>query len=447
MPNTEIKKLQEKVASQAQEIHTQAHEIRFLREQLKALRKLHYGGGKCEQIAAAQLELLMQGLTDKLSPQKKPEMPQWPVTPKKHTPRVRRELPEHLETERIVLEPKEIQNGEEWTYIGQEETEELDMKPAKFFRRLYVRPKYVNRTSGKIAIAPLPSRLIEKGMPGPALMAYIGISKYVDHLPLYRLQKIFMERYGVDISRSTMAEWVEHLAEWLKPIYNVMKEELLAGNFLQIDETPIRYLDPDVSGKSQLGYLWVFSRPGSDVLFDWKTSRGRKTPDEWLKNFKGNVQADGYQVYQSLSEETTDWQLCGCWAHGRRKIHEAMDEDPKRVGWFLNQIGLLYKIEARLRQKQDSSKIRQIVRQCESRPILQRIHKTLWRLRPKILPKTKFGEAINYLFNQWQYLERYVDLGHVEIDSNLVENSIRPSAIGKRYVQLRMHGSSVELFF
>lgn len=427
---TEIKQLLETVEKQAQIISSQAQEICILRQQVKELVKRCFGGGKSEQMNPAQLELMMQGIVEAESPA--PIPPQQSTVHKKHTPRARQKLPPHLETERIVLEPKEIQNGECWIKIGEEVTEELDMKPAKFFRRLFVRPKYVNRKSDKIAIAPLPARLIEKGMPGPGLLTQVVLSKYEDHCPLYRQHKIFKERYGVEIARSSLVEWVDSVAGWLKPIYNEMKADLLAGNYLMVDETPIRYLDPDVSGKSSLGYLWVFSRPGGDVLFEWNTSRGRKTPEEWLKNFKGHVQTDGYQVYQSLAEETNDWQLCCCWAHSRRKFVEAVEEDPKRVGWFLNQIGHLYKIEARLRDNRESAKIRAIVRQCESRPILQRIHKALWRLRPKILPKTKFGEAIIYLFNQWQYLERYVDLGHVEIDTNLNENSIRPSAIGKR---------------
>src|SRR5262245_11521484 len=200
------------------------------------------------------------------------------------------------------------QHPEQWKQIGEEVTEELDWKPAQFIKRLYIRPKYVKASAKshaeaslvqealaavygqdqpEVLMAPLPSRLIEKGLPGPSLLAQVLISKYEDHLPLYRQERIYRERYGVKLARQSLAEWVEQAAFWLKPIYELTKKSLLAGGYLQVDETPIRYLDPDVPGKSQLGYLWTYSRPGAEVVFDWQTSRGREGPAAMLKEFKG----------------------------------------------------------------------------------------------------------------------------------------------------------------
>ncbi len=174
----------------------------------------------------------------------------------------------------MVLEPVEVQQQPAgWRKLGEEVTEELDWKPAKFIKRLYIRPKYAK--AERIVIAPLPARLIEKGLPGAALLAQVMISKYEDHLPLYRQEKIYDQRHGVKLSRQTMCGWVGEVADWITPIYREMKTGLVAGMYLQADETPIRYLDPDVKGKSQQGWLWLYSHPQGDVVFEWNISRCR----------------------------------------------------------------------------------------------------------------------------------------------------------------------------
>jgi transposase len=173
-------------------------------------------------------------------------------------------LPAHLETERVVLEPEEVkQQPAGWRKLGEEVTEELDWKPAKFIKRLYIRPKYANPE--RIVIAPLPARLIEKGLPGAGWLTQVIVAKYEDHLPLYRQAKIYEQRHGVKLSRQTLCGWVAAAADWLSPIYREMKAGLLAGSYLQADETPIRYLDPDVKGKSQQSWLWTYHRPRGDV--------------------------------------------------------------------------------------------------------------------------------------------------------------------------------------
>ena len=227
-------------------------------------------------------------------------------------------LPARLETERVVLEPEEVQQQPAgWRKLGEEVTEELDWKPAKFIKRLYIRPKYAN--AERIVIAPLPARLIEKGLPGAGLLTQVILSKYEDHLPLYRQAQIYRQRHGVELSRQTLCGWVAAAADWLSPIYREMKTALLAKDYLQVDETPIRYLDPDVKGKSQQGWLWTYSHPRADVVFDWNVSRSREGPRAFLKNFRGKLQTDGYGVYESLARERNgELTLIGCWAHVRR---------------------------------------------------------------------------------------------------------------------------------
>ena len=268
-------------------------------------------------------------------------------------------------------------------------------------------------------------------MVGPGLLAQILVSKYEYHQPLYRQEKMFRQQFGVELSRKTMGCWVEQAAELLKPVYRAIREDLLAGNYLQADETPIRYLDPDVKGKSQQGYLWTYSRPGGDVLFEWRVSRSREGPEEFLKNFRGKLQTDGYSAYESLAKERDDLTLVGCWAHVRRGFHEALAET-KLAAWFVRQIGLLYAVEKKLREQKAGPELRQAMRVWQAQPVLYRLHRAMELVRRQTLPQGLLGQAIDYTLKRWEALTRFVDDGILEIDNNLIENAIRPSALGKK---------------
>jgi transposase len=268
-------------------------------------------------------------------------------------------------------------------------------------------------------------------MAGPGLLAQILVSKYEYHQPLYRQEKMFRQQFGVELSRKTMGCWVEQSAELLKPVYRSIREDLLAGNYLQADETPIRYLDPDVKGKSQQGFLWVYSRPKSDVLFEWRISRSRAGPQEFLKNFRGKLQTDGYSAYESLAKARSDLTLVGCWAHARRGFHESLVES-KLAAWFVRQIGQLYAVEKKLREQKTGPALRQAMRVWQSQPVLNRLHRAMSLARRKTLPQGLLGKAIDYALKRWEALTRFVNDGVLEIDSNLIENSIRPSALGKK---------------
>jgi transposase len=344
---------------------------------------------------------------------------------------VRQPLPAHLETERVVLEPEEVQQQPAgWRKLGEEVTEELDWKPAKFIKRLYIRPKYAN--AERIVIAPLPARLIEKGLPGAGLLTQVILSKYEDHLPLYRQERIYRERHAVNLSRQTLCGWVDAAADWLSPIWREMQAGLVAGDYLQADETPIRYLDPDVKGKSQQGYLWTYSHPRGDVVFDWNVSRSREGPREFLKSFRGKLQTDGYGVYESLARERgEELILIGCWAHARRGFYEALGEG-RSAAWIVGQIGLLYAVEKALREQKAGPQLRAAVRVWQSRPILARLRRALEIVRRRVLPKSLLGQAIDYALARWVALTRYLEDGRLEIDNNLCENAIRPTAIGKK---------------
>jgi transposase len=435
-------------------------EIKLWRQKVDALSRRLYGCSS-EKISDQQLQLLMAGLM--AAPQSGPPpagLLEKPASAKAaKTKPVRHGLPKHLETEDILLEPEEVKaDPKQWKQIGEEVTEELDYLPARFIRRRYIRPNYVRlpkpsvpvpatgpspsdlvsqvlaelEEQKQVVIAPLPPRLIEKGYVGAGLMAQIVISKYEDHLPLYRQEKIYRERHGVTIARQSLAEWVAQAAFWLKPIYELMKKNALLKSYLQADETPIRYLDPDQPGKAQLGYLWTYSAPGGDVLFDWQTTRSKAVAAEFLKTFKGHLQTDAYGVYLSLAKDRKgEILLVGCWAHCRRNFVEALQED-RRVGWVVRQIGHLYGMEKKLREGRAGPRLRAAVRAAQARPVLDRLHKALEGMASKVLPKSGFGQAISYALDQWETLIRYVDEGRLEIDNNLIENAIRPTALGKK---------------
>ena len=456
--NTQLKEeMSRELALAKEDLARLKQENRLLRQKIDLLIKKFFGGQKSEAIDPKQLEILLAGLDPKSSaPASGAALPAAPL-PRPATPRrkpVRQPLPNHLPEERVLLIPEEVKaHPEQWKEIDQEITEELDWKPAQFIKRLYIRPKYVKATvaasqqgsalidealaaiygkeESPVQIAPLPSRLIEKGFPGAGLLAQVVISKYEDHLPLYRQEKIYWERYGVKISRQSLAEWVEQTAWWLQPIYDAMRQSLLEGGYLQVDETPIRYLDPDLPGKSQLGYLWTYSRPKGEVIFDWQTNRGREGPQRMLKNYKGLLQTDGYGVYESLAAERDDWVMLGCMAHARRYFHQALQEDT-RAAWCLRQIGHLYVLEQQLRQQRAGPRLREVERSVQARPILIRLETMLRKWQPHMLPKSLFGVAIGYALERWAELCRYVQYGRAEIDNNLVENAIRPTALGKK---------------
>jgi transposase len=405
-------------------------ENQLLRRKLDHFIRHYFGGQRNEGLSQAQLELALQGLANVVElPRPTPAPGPERQAPATHP--VRRVLAEdRLETQEVVIEPAEVQaQPEGWRKLSEERTTQLDWVAPKIIKRVIVRPRYVK--AERFALAPLPPQPIPQGMVGPGLLAHILISKYEDHLPLFRQAKMFARQYGVALNRKTMGSWVEQIAALLQPVYRVIREDLVAGAYLQADETPIRYLDPDVKGKSQQGYLWVYSRPGGEVLFEWRISRGRAGPEEFLQHFNGKLQTDGYAAYESLAKARAGLTLVGCWAHARRGFHEALNET-KLAAWFIRQIGLLYRVERELRRHQAGPALRQAVRASQSQPVLDRLRRAMARVRERTLPAGLLGQAIDYALKRWPALTEYVADGHLEVDNNLIENAIRPSALGKK---------------
>jgi transposase len=415
-------------------------ENKLLREKIDALlRKLF--GASSEKLDPGQLLLLLQGLD---GPGKAPEpveaeaprRSKVPSPPRSRAPRI----PEHLPVVEEVIDPEPVKAcPEAWRCIGEEVTEQLDYEPARFFKRRLVRRKYARREQPFAApiIAPLRT-LQDRCLAAPGLLAAIIVGKYVDHVPLYRQEQIFGTRHGVKLPRQTMVQWMGLAADWLRPIYEHIRTGVLGGGYVQIDETPIAYLAPG-NGETKLGYLWTYSRPKGDTVFSWQTSRAAAcleaiVPPQW----QGTVQSDGYRAYgafvrvhnaQAGCEAIT---LAGCWAHVRRAIREGQDSAPRTVGWLLRQIAHLYEIERQLRVGRAGPALRQAVRAAQSAMIVRRLRTALVRIRARHLPQSALGRAITYALDQWPALERFLADGRLEIDNNLCENAIRPTAIGKK---------------
>ncbi len=343
--------------------------------------------------------------------------------------------PRIVETVVRRLEPTEKicpHCGKDKCEIGCEKSERFEYIPAKIIRQIIERPKLACACGeAGVSIAPLPPTPIEKGMAGAGLLAHLTLAKYEDHLPLDRQRKQ-LERLGLPVSRQTLCDWIEKVAFWLQPVAALMKQELLAGEYLQVDETPVKVIDPDVPGRCATGYLWVAGRPGSDVIFEFHPGRGKEFAQKLLGSFQGYLQRDGYGVYGALAAQNPGLISCGCLAHARRKFIEAQLDNPTEARWFIEQIRQLYQIEKQARDEGLEPEPRWTLRQQLAPPIWTRMRERLESWRDQLLPQSPLNKAVRYALNEWPALQTYLRDGRLEIDNNLTENAIRPSAIGKK---------------
>lgn len=348
--------------------------------------------------------------------------------------RVRHPLPEHLETETVTIEPELVPCpccGKMPEWIGEEISEEIHYVPAKLIRRRTVRPKYACRCGeAGVTIAPLPPRLIPQSRLGLGLAVYMVLARYDDHLSFYRLEQQFRERHGIVIPRQQMVQWAEHIATWLRPVYDAMWRQMLRVGYLQVDETTVKVLDPEVQGKAARGYLWFYAVPGGDVILEFDRSRALAPVQKRLAEFVGTIQTDAYEVYQSLERNETHIQRIGCLAHARRYMLKAVQENLGAAVWFITQIRLLYRIEKEIRGLLPQQRYE---RRLQDAPAIWEAMKARAdELKPLLLPKSTLGKAVNYFNNEYDALKGYLHDGRFEIDNNLIENSIRPTAVGRK---------------
>ncbi len=429
--NSEIAALLNLVQQQQSQLQEKDIQIKKLQNQLDQLLRTVYGN-KSERFAPTipgQISLPLDFPVDE-----KPEIKKETITYERNKPdgksnhKGRLPLPDHLERVDIIVEPLEDVTG--LIKIGEEVTEQLEHEPGKLFVKRYHRPKYAKPQGEGVIIAELPSFIIPRGIAGAGLLALIIVQKYVDHLPLYRQIEMF-KRMGLDIPSSTMSDWLAMCINELAPLYEALKSKILACNYLQGDETGLKVLDRDKKGTTHRGFYWVYRDPQSGlVLFDYRPGRGREGPTEILKNFEGYLQSDGYGVYENFDKGKI--KLIHCMAHARRFFEKALDDNKPLAEHALNEIQKLYTVERTAREMNLSIDARKELRQQESDPVLEKLHH--W-MREKILivrPTSPIAKAINYSLPRWEKLMLYTSDGKLEIDNNLVENSIRPIAIGRK---------------
>ncbi len=432
------KQLWEMLRQRDERIEELQNENTLLRQKVDLLIRKVFGASS-EKLDPSQLDLfLLQTENVPGKPEASSALEEADPPRSRHRPSPKdKPLPDNLPVIEEVIDPEEVKDApEQWRCIGSEVSEQLDYEPARFLRRRLVRRKYVSRQNPENApvMAELPPMLQERCTVAPGLLAQVIVSKYVDHLPLYRQEQIYWTRHGVWLPRQNLARWMGMVADWLKPIYQCIRTGVMAGGYVQVDETPVRYLAPG-HGQTKTGYFWTTSRPGGDAVYQWETSRAAVCLDQVLPvDFKGTVQCDGYTAYPSFARRKEHIQLAACWAHARRKFYEAREQDPRIAYWLLRQIGHLYRIERKLRRSRSGTRLRAAVRAHQSRPVYQRLHRFLTRLKMKrrYLPRSRMGLAIEYTLNLWPLLGVYLDDGRIEIDQNLVENAIRPTALGKK---------------
>jgi len=415
--------------------------ISALRHELDQLKKIIYGSRherfipESLQIAQLTLDLAVETVAPETQTKEITYTKTITDTSKKQIEHPGRSpLPAHLRREETILEPANVTEGSK--KIGEEVTEELEYTPGELFVKKYIRPKYLlpqvsGTVNAEIIIASMPIRPLEKAIAGPGLLAQVVIDKYVDHLPLYRQMQRF-ERARVKIAYSTLSDWVSGTCKLISPLYEALKAEVLQSGYVHVDETPIKVLDNGKKGKTHRGFFWVYNNsPGKMVFFDYQEGRDSKGPEGILKEYKGYLQTDGYQVYDSFGQKE-GITLFHCMAHARRYFSEARDNDAARADYVLGQMQQLYAIERSCKEKELDYDQRKEIRMKEATPILEALGKWMKEQYIQTLPKSPIGKALAYSIQRWDKLCLYTTNGMLSIDNNPVENSLRGVAIGRK---------------
>ncbi|MEX2634795.1 MAG: IS66 family transposase [Balneolales bacterium] len=338
-------------------------------------------------------------------------------------------LPDHLPVEEVEIYPEGNLEGQ--VCIGKEVTDELEHKPARFYIKRYIRYKYAFPNGQGVQIGELPERVIDKGIPGAGLLATILVDKYVDHLPLYRQRQRFL-RENIPIAASTLDGWAAQGMDRLAILYEHLAWKTKTQGYLQADETPIKVIEKTRKGSCHQGYYWVYNNPVSDtVLFDYQPTRGAAGARGMLEGFKGYLQTDGYGVYDKIGAREGVTHL-GCWAHARRKFDEALNNDRPRAETALAYIQALYAVERKATEGNLTASQRKELRLEKALPVLNAMSNWISKQAMQVLPKSQIGKALLYSAARWEQLSAYLYDGTLEIDNNLVENAIRPVALGRK---------------
>ena len=347
----------------------------------------------------------------------------------------RQPLPAHLERVDVRHEPESCTCDHcqrELVKIGEDVSEQLDIEPARFFVIRHIRPQYACRACQTVQAAPVAAAVIDGGLAAPGLLAWVAGSKYLDHLPLYRIEQI-AQRQQVPLARSTLSEWIGRLGVALQPLADRLADKLRERNSLHADETPVQQLDPG-KGKTKRAYLWAYRSNDLEggppiAVFDYQAGRGGQHARDFLAEWRGHLMVDDYSGYKAMFGNGIVEQAC--LAHARRKFFELVAAGGHPVAAeALTRIGRLYAVEEEARGLSVAERAR--LREARSRPELAALHQWLLSLQPGVAPGSGLGKAIQYTLKRWPALIRYAQGGDLPIDNNPVENAIRPIALSKK---------------
>ena len=432
----------EQITRRLQELE---HENSLLLEETRLLRIAKYGR-KSEALSDGQLELLdaepgVQAQEVELEAQRAP-LP-GASAPRKASPRKhpgREELPAHLPRREEVLRVEGQERlcpccGKERCLIGYEKRELLDVIPAQYFVREIKREKlacHEHPEAGVVTAAPGGPRIVEKGKLSDGLIIDVGIKKYDDHQPLYRQRAILARDHQVELAESTLCDGVLALGALYVPVAAAMRSELFAGGYIQADETPVGVQSEQTRGRNHTGYIFQYSRPGGPVVYDFRMSRAREGPREFLKGYGGLLQTDGYAGYNNVGAEGLVH--AACLAHVRRKFHDQLKLDPQnaQAKAILGIIAAIADVEEQARQARLDAPARLALRKEQSAPLMQSLQEKIQEVKSRVLPSSVLGKACNYALGQWKRLERFLEYGELEVDNNWCENGMRNVVLGRK---------------
>ena len=440
LPAPWFKAVSDQLGDFQNKLHYAELKIQVLEERLRLQRIAKYGPGS-EKLSDAQLELLElePGIsTAEVAAESKRE----PLPPQVRTSRPhpgRQTLPANLpRVERIIPCPPEQcvcgRCGQETTVIGYEESEQLDVEPAKYFVRVTRREKRACKRCEEAGVvtAPLPPRIIEKGLVSDEVVIGTIIHKYSDHCPLYRQSAILERDAGVEVSRATLDGWVLEVGELLMPVATAMRQELLSSPYLQADETPVPVQMRDGRGKHHQAYLWQYGSPGGTVVFDFRLGRGRDGPQQFLGSFQGILQTDGYAAYDHVGKPGVVH--AGCWSHVIRKFRDTVKLNPADAAAIkiVALIEELFAIDARAREEKLDHAARHQLRQQYAPALLEQVRKQIEIARTSALPASMLAKACDYTVGLWPKLICFLEHLEIELSNNCAENSMRPVAVGRK---------------
>jgi transposase len=424
------------------ELHWALLKIQVLEERLRLERIKKYGPA-ADKLSDAQLQLLNEepGVSrEEVEAESRREPVAEPRERRERRPHPGRQTlpPELPRVERVIpctAEQCQCKScGEAMEVIGHDEIEVLDVEPAKYFVAVIKREKRACRRcqQGGVATAPVPARIVDKGLVSDRVVMDTIVGKYCDHLPLYRQSAILERETGVEISRATLDGWVMRVGELLTPVARAIGREVLAGGYVQADETTVEVQMHDGRGHNHEAYLWQYGQPGGGVVFDFRLGRGRDGPKEILGNYEGILQTDGYIAYEKVGGPKIVH--AACWAHSRRGFVDALKLNPRDAAakGIVDLIDELFAVDAEARRLGLDLAGRDALRQQRSRPLLEIIKAAVEAAAPAALPSSKLGEAIRYTLGLWPKLVRFLDHPVLELSNNIAENSMRPIAVGRK---------------